>query len=83
MEVNLNTVASRAADAATSLTNSLLTTDNGISEPQYRALIKLLGLLLETQYVERLTNTVRATDGQFYLPEGVIFNPWEGASDDT
>lgn len=82
MESNLCSVTSYAKSAAVNLTNSLLANDTGIEERAYRELIALLGVILTNKQVDALKKLVRATDGQFYLPEGVIFNPWEGASDE-
>jgi hypothetical protein len=79
MESNLSSVTGYAEHAAVDLTNALLANDNGVNERSYRELITLLGVILTNKQVDTLKKAVRATDGQFYLPEGVIFNPFEGA----
>lgn len=79
---DLSTIANHTK-AAVVLTNDLLGSDEGIRESTYHALIHMLSFAMPPSEVERLKTMVRATDGKFYFPEGVFFEPGKGSNDAT
>jgi hypothetical protein len=80
---DLSTIANHTKAAVVVLTNDLLGSDEGIRESTYHVLIDMLSFVMPPSEVERLKTMVRATDGKFYFPEGVFFEPGKGSNDAT